>query len=139
MAGAGRKGLNSTRQSPNVLVFKTVLESFPLTRLLSWLILVTGTFLRVDGPFRPMHHIVTVSVECLQLTRSLALTLDVMHFYRAFWQEHQSTVGALPSLLLEQPRQPEADAGIVRLPGSPILPVSSSLWIRSLSSSWEAR
>src|SRR5438270_5826366 len=46
---AGRKGLNSTRWSPSVLVFKTVRESFPLTRLLNWLILVTDTFLQVGG------------------------------------------------------------------------------------------
>ena len=42
-----------------------MLESFPLTRLLDWLILVTDTLLQVDGPSRPMHAIVAVPVKSL--------------------------------------------------------------------------
>jgi hypothetical protein len=58
----GRKGLNSTRQSPDVLVFKTVLESFPLTRLLGWLILIMDTFFQGPSFTRRMHGIMAVSV-----------------------------------------------------------------------------
>jgi hypothetical protein len=94
--------MNSARQSPSVLVFKTVLERFPLTRLLNWLILVTGTFLGVSGVAgRPMQLIVAVPVQHVQLARSFAVTFDVMHFEQVVWQELHATGQALPLLPLE--------------------------------------
>jgi hypothetical protein len=78
--------LNSTRRSPFVLVFKTVLESFVLTRLLNWLIVVIDTLLRFDEHLaRPMHAVVAVSVEGLQLSISPPILFDVMSFDLVGW------------------------------------------------------
>ncbi len=59
--------MNSTRsRSLLALVFKTVLESCPLTRLLSWSILVIGTSFLLDHLSWPMHLVVTVPMKGVQ-------------------------------------------------------------------------
>ena len=78
---------NSAWGSLPTLVFKTVLERFPLTRLLSWLIPIKDTFLQVDGlPPRTMNLVMAVAVQCLQMVLLLlGIVVNMMHFEKVVW------------------------------------------------------
>src|SRR5216683_869918 len=98
-----RWGLNSARRSPDVLVFRTVRETFALIRLLEWPILVMDTFRRFDRTLS-VYRVMTVSVQSRQvaLLVVLGVTIVVMLLDEVAWHEVQATGGTFAFLALDQ-------------------------------------
>src|SRR5437588_12161954 len=94
-ARRGRCGwLNSARRSPDVLVFRTVHETFALIRLLEWPILVRDTFRRFDRTLS-VYCIMTVPVQGCQVALLVVrgVTIVVMFLDDVAWHEVQATAG----------------------------------------------